>query len=170
MPSGKTHSKINIFLLPFLLLGGFLVYPDMYVLGVVGIVYLYSTLYFNPDLDIATMNRLFTLKGLLTLPMRILYAPFFRHRGMSHTLLGTLSRLFVMGLFILGVICVVLLVNHFFEYGSVATSDISDIAENSSEQGEDFWVVAIEHKKYLFAALIGVFIADANHIIADKIF
>lgn len=91
----KQHSLFNIFCaLPiFLAAGHFLLKADLHLLATFGIVFTYSTLFMSPDMDLANKIRLFSIRGLLTLPFRS-YAKFFSHRGISHSILfGSLTRI-----------------------------------------------------------------------------
>ncbi|MBF0313212.1 MAG: DUF2227 family putative metal-binding protein [Oligoflexia bacterium] len=95
MPNRKTHIKINLILaLP---LGLALFYyafkpVPLLLLLVFLLSFLYNTFVFNPDLDLARYVRPLSLKGLLIFPF-IPYSWFFRHRGLSHSLLwGTSTR------------------------------------------------------------------------------
>jgi uncharacterized metal-binding protein len=95
----KTHSIFNIFLaLPFLILT--LVHffnPSIAMLFTFSICFIYSTLYMNPDLDLANKIKLFSLRGILTLPFRR-YSLIFHHRGISHFfILGTITRILYLG-------------------------------------------------------------------------
>ncbi len=59
--------------------------------------FLLSSLFFNPDLDIAHSCKLFSIRGLLTAPFRP-YSFLFSHRGISHLpLIGTATRLAYLG-------------------------------------------------------------------------
>jgi uncharacterized metal-binding protein len=91
----KEHAKFNIFLaLPILLIGGiYFLHPPRPFLLTFASAFVYSTLFMNPDLDLARQIRLFSLRGFLTLPFRS-YSSVFRHRGLSHhPLLGSLTRI-----------------------------------------------------------------------------
>lgn len=95
MPSYRTHVRINLFLaLPFSLaaLKG-LLSPNLDDLFYFSSAFAYGTLFLHPDLDLTRQVRIFSLKGLLTLPFRP-YSYLFRHRGISHIpLIGTATRL-----------------------------------------------------------------------------
>ena len=95
MPNYRTHSFANLFLIlpPIsLALYHFLTPSEENILTFIGC-FTYATLFMSPDVDLAHKNKLFSLKGLLTLPFRP-YALFFSHRGISHLpVIGTLTRL-----------------------------------------------------------------------------
>lgn len=94
MPSYHTHVKVNLLLgLPLSIAA--LKYtatlrPEE--MGAFCAAFLYGTFFLNPDLDLARNIKLFSVKGLLTLPFRP-YSYLFRHRGISHLpIIGTLTR------------------------------------------------------------------------------
>ena len=102
MPSYKTHVAVNLFLgLPLsLACMKYMVHASPIDTGSFACAFIYGTLFLHPDLDLARNVRLFSLKGVLTLPFRP-YSYLFRHRGMSHLpLIGTLTRV----LWLLGMI------------------------------------------------------------------
>jgi uncharacterized metal-binding protein len=62
--------------------------------------FIYGSFFLHPDVDLARNIRLFSLKGLLTLPFRP-YSYLFAHRGISHMpLIGTLTRVVWLWLFL----------------------------------------------------------------------
>ncbi len=95
MPLFRTHLKFNILLaLPLWL---FFLYTffafSKNSLAVFSASFLYASYFFHPDLDLAHQIKLFSTKGILTLPFRF-YSLFFKHRGISHhPLWGTLTRI-----------------------------------------------------------------------------
>ena len=95
MPRRRTHTKFNLFLGLPLTLGAILYSLKIPLLPLLifSICFIYGTLYFSPDLDLANQIKFFSLKGILTAPFR-LYSGIFRHRRFSHKpILGTLSRI-----------------------------------------------------------------------------
>lgn len=94
MPSYRTHVSINLFVglplsLAALKYGVLSTSNDILYFAAA---YVYGTFFLHPDLDLARNIRLFSIKGILTLPFRP-YSHFFRHRGISHIpLIGTLTR------------------------------------------------------------------------------
>ena len=99
MAKYKTHSAFNIFLaLPATLWALIYFFNPSYPFLIVFILcFIYSTLYMNPYLDLANQIRLFSIRGILTLPFRG-YAYIFKHRGISHSFfLGTVSRVAYLG-------------------------------------------------------------------------
>ncbi len=104
MPGYRTHVKVNLsFGLPFAL--AILNYSTLSTpKGMICFTaaFIYGTFFLHPDMDLARNIRLFSWKGLLTLPFRP-YSYLFRHRGISHIpVIGTLTRvLWLLGLFAL---------------------------------------------------------------------
>jgi len=96
MPNYKTHNTANLFF--FLPLYFFLLAVFFDVSGkqlfTFGSSFIYASLFLSPDVDLTHKVRLFSLRGVLTIPYRA-YGLFFKHRGLSHHfLLGTASRIF----------------------------------------------------------------------------
>jgi len=90
------HVRFNLFLaLPIILgLGYYFLRPSYLLIITFAAVFSYSTLFMNPDLDVANQIKLFSIRGMLTFPFRS-YAILFKHRGLSHNLiLGSLTRIF----------------------------------------------------------------------------
>ncbi len=101
MPSGKTHTRIDLFLLVIIL--GFAWYfwsslteffgrDEMAEYGIVFVVaYLFGTFLLSPDMDLNTSEPMKNW-GVL----RLLWDPYarvFKHRGLSHMpIVGTLTR------------------------------------------------------------------------------
>lgn len=94
MPSYRTHISVNLFLgLPLSLAAlKYAVLSTPNDIFSFAAAFIYGTFFLHPDLDLARNIRLFSLKGILTLPFRP-YSYFFRHRGISHMpLIGTITR------------------------------------------------------------------------------
>jgi uncharacterized metal-binding protein len=94
MPAYRTHVTMNLFLgLPLGLaaMKYTVLSTPADMLSFSG-AFVYGTLFLHPDMDLARNIRLFSIKGLLTLPFRP-YSYLFRHRGISHVIIiGTLTR------------------------------------------------------------------------------
>ena len=91
----KGHVKFNLLIALPILVGGifFFLSPHRNDLIIFSSIFVYGTLFMNPDLDLANQISLFSLRGLLTLPFRS-YARIFSHRGLSHhPLFGSLTRI-----------------------------------------------------------------------------
>jgi uncharacterized metal-binding protein len=94
MPSYRTHININLSLgLPLSIAAlKYTAACSLFDMFCFAIAFCYGTFLLHPDLDLARNIRLFSLKGILTLPFRP-YSYFFRHRGISHLpVIGTLTR------------------------------------------------------------------------------
>ncbi|HSW72974.1 MAG TPA: DUF2227 family putative metal-binding protein [Chlamydiales bacterium] len=144
----KTHSTFNIFLILPIALAAiwYFLNPDMKYMGVFAGGFIYSTLFMSPDLDLANRYKLFSLRGILTLPFRP-YAHFSRHRGMSHNILfGTALRIVWLTLVFLGV--------------SVLCSwDIMGMANCLKK-----------NMPYLFYGVGAIFLADLAHLFLDFVY
>ncbi|MCF7806397.1 MAG: metal-binding protein [Simkaniaceae bacterium] len=95
MANYRTHSFFNLLLI--LPLAAFaIIYflqPTRFDLYIFIAAFGYATLFMSPDSDIANKIKLFSLRGLMTLPFRP-YSKIFAHRGISHWLIiGTLTRI-----------------------------------------------------------------------------
>ena len=98
MPSGKTHLRIELFLLPVWVVLFYLFIDASWQAGALFAgAYLFSSLLLSPDLDLRynRSRRRWGLLGFIWIP----YTKVFKHRGVSHNLLfGTLTRLGYLGL------------------------------------------------------------------------
>jgi uncharacterized metal-binding protein len=103
MPSGKTHLRIELFVLPLCvaLLFAAESYKVITVsweeMAIFAGAYLFSSLMLSPDLDLRhnRSRRRWGPLGFLWIP----YTKIFKHRGVSHSLIfGTLTRLGYLGL------------------------------------------------------------------------
>ena len=141
----KTHNKFNIFLaLPLLIcLLYYFFHLKTLCLITFGGCFTYCTLFMSPDMDIANKIKLFSIKGLFTLPFR-LYSLIFRHRGLSHSFfLGSLTRVFFLLILLLTIL---LLLN---------------------KNIDSFLTFIKHHKEYLIFGFIGILAADLCHILLD---
>ena len=146
MANYKTHSSFNIFIaLPVILfLLHHFIKPSFNLLITFSICFIYSTLFMNPDLDIANQIKLFSLRGFLTLPFRS-YSHFFRHRGISHMfLIGSLTRVLW-----LGVIAFII----FY---------IFDISFFNAKK-----LTTVLHNKHFLYCLFALSLADLCHLMLD---
>ena len=158
MPSGKTHTKIDLFVL-ILIVGGVL-YHRTYFVDLLGEdklwtyiaafsgAYLFGTLLLSPDLDLDRC-RSSNNWGIF----RFLWSPYaraFKHRGLSHVpIFGTLTRV----LYLLLLIGIVVLVVRFVFGRSVSFPSL---------KRTDIRLVA--------ALAAGLCLSDLLHIAADRIF
>jgi len=95
MASYIKHVRFNLFLAFPIILGliYYFLHPSYHLMITFTAVFFYSTLFMNPDLDIANKIKLGSIRGILTFPFRS-YAKIFKHRGISHNLLlGSLTRI-----------------------------------------------------------------------------
>lgn len=101
MPSGKTHLRIELILLPVWVALFYLFIDASWQAGALFAgAYLFSSLLLSPDLDLRynRSRRRWGLLGFIWIP----YTKVFKHRGVSHSLLlGTLTRLGYLGAFAL---------------------------------------------------------------------
>lgn len=144
MPAYRTHVSVNLLLsLPLSIAA--LKYtlklsPEDFV-SFAG-AFIYGTFFLHPDLDLAKNIRLFSFKGLMTLPFRPL-SYFMKHRGISHApIFGTLIRVLWLMIFL---------------------SIIMSLLDWSYPQITNIWSYSV-----LWLALCGLATADISHIILDK--
>ena len=175
MPKSKTHTRVNLLILILFLPLLYLYLKIKVELIIVGmIVYTYSTLFFNPDTDLANQVKFFSLKGLLTLPMRICYAPFFKHRGLSHSLWGTITRIFSLSLFLIIIRFSLLVFISFLKWKGVTFNDIKGIAHGEVKHyGLEFSylvnVIIPSYWEYFLVSVTSLLLSDFFHITLDKI-
>lgn len=144
----KTHAKLNILIALPIVLGicNYLLQTDPKLLFVFSGAFVYGTLYMNPDLDLVHSIKLFSIRGLLTLPFRG-YSKIFRHRGLSHSLFfGTATRLGYLAL-------VIFLFSYFIIKMPFLHLDAYKYYQNS--------------KLLFFYGFLGLFLADAFHLLVD---
>ncbi len=103
MPSGKTHLRIELLLLPVWVAMGFVAESYRVIaigwegMAIFAGAYLFSSLLLSPDLDLRhnRSRRRWGPLGFIWIP----YTKVFAHRGISHSLLlGTLTRLVYLGI------------------------------------------------------------------------
>lgn len=150
MANYRTHAVFNICCgLPAT--GALIVYwmdPSSQLLLILTACFLYGTFFMSPDVDVANKIKLWSVRGLLTLPYRS-YAIVFKHRGISHSLLfGTLTRLFWMG----GIVLLMLFLTH--------------CCIPSQEHMFHFFH---NYSEPLFYGFAGLFFADASHLLLDNV-
>lgn len=148
MANYKTHTRFNLFLaLPLLLaMGWYLFNLSVKELALFTGAFAYATLWMSPDSDVAYQVKLFSFRGLMTLPFRP-YAYLFKHRGLSHKpVIGTATRL-------LWVLLLTLLVLYGL-YEFVPTQ-------------ETFLGIIKSYKEPLIIGLSAITIADLCHLLLD---
>lgn len=160
MPSGKTHTRIDLFMLVLLIAGA--VYFREALWGIVGrdelaecgavfvAAYLFGSFLLSPDMDLNTSNPMKNW-GMLRLLWRP-YASAFKHRGISHLpIVGTLTRVLYL-LLVIYAVCAVC--NALFDLGwQMAWHDLERI-----------------DRKWLLCALCGLCLPDIFHVLADHVF
>jgi uncharacterized metal-binding protein len=155
--TGKTHDRINL-IVGAILCGSLLgLGQHKYVTASFAVGWLISTLIFSPDTDILPKAR--------TGPLRFFlypYSVFFKHRGLSHSLLfGTITR-FVYGFLMLGGLLYVL---HEMNKISFSAKDYFSVLY--------YWLKAYNYDYIQYQMLTwlfgGAFLADLCHIFTDVI-
>lgn len=172
----KLHAKFNILvILPiFLVISYVYLSKEVFSLALFSLSFVYATIFAHPDMDMANQVKLFSFYGLMTLPYKLFYAPFFKHRGkISHSLVwGTPSRLFALFVFLLLVMFLVLSVeriivssldqkeleNIFYEIFSILLYSSFDL----------FKLVTNNLQEFLFM-IFGFYLADLGHVFLDKL-
>lgn len=176
MSHGKAHARFNfIFLLPIFVGLSLYIITTSYIFYICFVLaYVYATLYANPDMDLANQIKLFSFRGVMALPYRIFYAPFFKHRSsVSHSLLwGTPSRLACLALFLVSIVFLLLFLKQLF-IASVSARDLPTIAAatlSSAWEASKFILQLCLENRLAFAAFIaGFYLADFGHILLDKL-
>ncbi len=146
MAQYKTHVSFNIlFALPaFLAAIVYFIHPSINLLIIFAGCFVYSTLFMNPDMDVANQIKLISVRGILTFPFRF-YSFLFKHRGVSHSfLLGTMTRVLYLG----GLLFLIL----YF-------ADKLYFMKHSMH---------ILKSKYFLYGVLGIFMSDFSHLILDK--
>jgi uncharacterized metal-binding protein len=146
MAQYKAHVSFNIlFALPaFLAAMVYFVHPTLNLLIIFALCFVYSTLFMNPDLDVANQIKLISIRGILTFPFRF-YSFIFRHRGVSHSfLLGTITRVLWLGGFLLLILY---------------CTDRLYFMKHSMH---------ILKSRYFLYGMAGIFTSDFSHLILDK--
>lgn len=151
MPAGKTHLRIELFLLPLWgALFSLFIDPSWQAGAVFTGAYLFSSLLLSPDLDLRynRSRRHWGVFGCIWVP----YTKIFKHRGISHSvLLGTLTRLGYLGLLALLIA---------FAFGSLGVWTISPDSLTTSPIDPRF--VAI--------LCAGLWLPNIIHILTDRIY
>lgn len=104
MPNHKFHRNFNLLIL--LPLACFTTWACLSAqpteIIFFSLAFIYSTLFAGPDMDLANQIRLFSFQGIMTLPFKLFYAPFMKHRSKKlshHFIWGSLSRLLALLIF-----------------------------------------------------------------------
>jgi len=150
MSGYRTHTKVNLLItLPIATAAALLLLNPPLTLLLIGIgTFAYGTLFMSPDVDLAYQIKLVSIRGALSIPFRT-YAMVFSHRGLSHSLLfGTLTRLAWLGIYVV----LALYITH-------------QVVPNK----ETFLHLFVRYKPYLLWGFAGLFLADASHLMMDKL-
>jgi uncharacterized metal-binding protein len=150
MAQYKTHSMINLFIaLPPLVAASLYLFKQPMGLVLIGAgAFAYGTLFMSPDVDLTYNVKWGSVRGILSFPFRT-YAKVFAHRGLSHSILfGTLTRVIWLGMYVFAALLIV--------YQVVPTK-------------KTLMAFYLSYKLPLIASFAGLFLADACHIIVDKL-
>ncbi|MDN3507734.1 MAG: DUF2227 family putative metal-binding protein, partial [Simkaniaceae bacterium] len=105
MSNYRTHSLFNTLVGLPATLGAFyyFLHPSQTLMIIYGSIFLYTTLFMSPDLDLAHQIKIRSVRGILSLPFR-LYSKVFSHRGISHILvIGSLTRIIWLAAFLFAI-------------------------------------------------------------------
>jgi uncharacterized metal-binding protein len=150
MPSGETHTVINLGLLAVIIAAAIIIFSAS-IKGVVlfAVGFLFSTLFLSPDLDLKD-NCSSNNWGFFKLIWRP-FSFFSSHRGISHSLIfGPLIKL----LYLCAIIFVVF---HLADFIVFRNTDI------------DFITILQNNKKEIICILGGVYLAHVAHVLLDNI-
>jgi uncharacterized metal-binding protein len=146
LPSGKTHTQFELVVLP--ILAGACYYflkPDWTELALFASAYLMTSLFLSPDLDLHknSTRRRWGVLGFIWAP----YSTFFKHRGLSHSLIiGPLTRLIYLSI-VVGLIL----------YG-LTVAGVTLPKEPLSWLSEDL----------LFVLAAGIYLSNIMHVLLDR--
>lgn len=149
MSNYKTHTAFNLLLALPLLTGALLLafHPPIALLATFAGVFLYSTLFMTPDLDLVHQINPRSLRGMFAYPFR-LYSKVFKHRGLSHSaLFGSATRILWLA--------AIFLIVFYIVYRSLPSE-------------KSFWIYYKKYKLYLFYALAAVCFSDWCHLLLDR--
>lgn len=175
MPLRATHIKVNSYIFLPIFIGSlyFFTTKSIELLTTAAASFLYATLYLSPDdLDMAKNVKLFTVRGVLTFPFRGL-SNVLKHRGVSHTLFGPIIKISILLIFsILGIFFYQVL-SYFILNDGITTHALRaiafDTATNLKNQTPTIFTSLINYKMHVIYGLGAIFVADAGHIILDKV-
>jgi uncharacterized metal-binding protein len=169
MPSGRTHDRITLWMLPLLAGGAFGLTQRAEVTILITAGFLFGGLMFGPDLDIHSAQ--YKRWG----PLRWIWLPYrqaMHHRSLlSHGLvIGTLGRVLYftigLGIFVNLVILGIAIVQHYL--GTLP--DWPSFVWQASQTTTSTLLQAIQqHPVESLAALVGLELGAMSHIMADTI-
>lgn len=149
MSNYKAHTQFNLFFaLPLSSAALFWsLSPAPWLLSTYVASFAYGSLFMSPDMDLAYKIKPFSLRGFFSIPF-LSYSMFFRHRGLSHSLLlGTFTRLLWLLFFIFGLIY-----------------SIWHVVPNPQSLSYLF----MKYQDYCIWGIGGLFAADVFHLMLDK--
>jgi uncharacterized metal-binding protein len=157
MANGKAHDRFNMLI--GAAIGSALAANGEHplIIATFAFGWLIATFIFSPDTDLMPKKRAGWLRYFL-----YPYSIFFKHRGVSHSLLfGTFTRVFY--IFLLSGLMIFI----FFKMGYLSMSGGDYfLAARKYFQGYDYKVY---HYRLLTWLYLGMFLADASHIFLDKL-
>lgn len=147
MSNYKTHVTFNLCIaLPIAIASICYVKTPLPLIITFTAAFFYGTCFMNPDLDLIHQVKLFSLRGLLTLPFR-LYSKIFKHRGLSHSFLfGTATRVLWLG--------GTFLILFYLIYKTIPSK-------------KTFLFYCRDYKYYGLYGLAGLILADCCHLLLD---
>ena len=157
MPSGKTHDRITLWTLPWIVGGSVILTRDGELTLIVAGAFLFSGLMFGPDLDIYSIQ--FKRWGLL----RYFWLPYqklFRHRSVfSHGLIiGTVIRLFYL-LGILSILAILLVTIAQLFFGFYWNWQVFTL--------NSFSLIKQEYLQEAIALFCGLELGAMSHVLSD---
>lgn len=176
MPLRATHVKVNsyIFLPVFMATLYFFVTQQIGMLMTAAVSFLYATLYLSPDdLDLAKNVKLFSVRGILTLPFRGI-SNVLKHRGVSHNLLiAPFLKIFILLLTVGAGIFFCQVMGHMLSQNGISSHALRAIAIGTAMGINDKTPGIISYlnayQEHICYGLGAVLVADAGHILLDKI-
>lgn len=158
MPSGRTHDRITLWALPWIVGGSFALTRNGELTLLVAAMFLFSGLMFGPDLDIHSVQfkRWGALRG-LWMP----YQKCVGHRStLSHGfIVGTVFRLLYLGSFLV-----------FAGFVGVALAQLFwGFAWNWRAFGQASLVWLSDYRWYAIASFVGLELGAMSHAIADTL-
>lgn len=160
MPSGKTHDQFTWIFTPFIAIITWLIYPDLHYSLMVSSSFLFAGLMFSGDLDLKSVQyKRWGYLRWIWLP----YQKWVRHRSaFSHgPVLGTITRLLYLSIWVLVIFGVWLQVNLYLEHYVLRQQSYELLL------GLISW--SHQHPLTLFAILIGLWLGALSHTLADEI-
>lgn len=161
MPSGRTHDRLTLWLLPAVAAGSWLISRQSDLSLVLSGSYLFAGLMFGPDLDVR--SRQSQRWG----PLRWIWTPYqrcLRHRSwFSHgPILGTLGRVLYLGVWLLLLVIVIELAIAIGQGGNW-----SSLGDRLSQHQQWLWTSLNRQPAIVLATLIGLELGAMSHSLSD---